>query len=607
MAAHPLHRVLHHLRRLTRTPAADALSDSQLLQRFAQTREEAAFQTLVDRHGPMVLGVCRRLLADPHDADDAFQATFLVLIRKAEALTLWGSLASWLYGVAYRTALKARSEAARRRRYERQAAVDPQTDVAESESAVPELRQVLDQELSRLPEKYRVPLVLCYLEGKTNEEAARLLGWPVGSMSRRLEKGRELLSVRLVRRGIGLSGSAIAAAMAESASSAVPVALARATLQVAGLVVAGQAATASKPALVLMEGVLRQMAYSKVKVGAGLLLMLSFLGAGAAVVMLPFAPTLPREADPDPVADPFAEPLPPGTVARLGTSRWWQKEQVDSLTFSPNGRLLMTRNCSGMPVRLWDVATGKQFPLLEGLTAIQEIVFSPDSKVLVAITEKWAGPDALRKIAQKDSTIVLWNVGTGERLRSFKIHDTDGSLAFSPDGKTLAAGRSKRQIALIDLATGRVLRELGTSDDIDRAADDVLRCGLAFSPDGKTLALIGDEPSVLGLCDVVTGKTVFHTLLNRAGDPLWDHHLYGLFQHLVVWSPDGLLLATADDGGTIYLLDASTGKERGQLHGHRGPIRALAFSADGKRLLSASADQTALVWDVRQGLRTPHP
>src|SRR5262249_44467001 len=152
-----------------------------------------------------------------HDADDAFQATFLVLIRKAGALNMRGSLAGWLYGVAFRTALKARGEAARRRLHERQAAEPPRTDAAESASAGPELRQVLDQELKRLPEKYRAPLVLCYLEGKTNEEAAHVLGWPAGSMSRRLAKGRELLRRRLVRRGVGLTGGAIAAAMAESA------------------------------------------------------------------------------------------------------------------------------------------------------------------------------------------------------------------------------------------------------------------------------------------------------------------------------------------------------------------------------------------------------
>jgi RNA polymerase sigma factor (sigma-70 family) len=248
------------------------LSDSQLLQRFAQTGEEAAFQILLQRHGPMVLGVCRRLLADANDADDAFQATFLVMIRKAGSLIVWGSLASWLYGVAYRTALKARTEAARRWRHERRAAEATQVDPAASELVVSDLRQVLDQELSRLPEKYRAPLVLCYLKGKTNEEAARLLGWPAGSMSRRLAKGRELLRERLLQRGVEVTGVAIATAVAESAApAAVPATLAQAMLQVASLTAAGQAM--AEPAVLLMDSVLKQMVYSKVKSAVGLLLL----------------------------------------------------------------------------------------------------------------------------------------------------------------------------------------------------------------------------------------------------------------------------------------------------------------------------------------------
>jgi RNA polymerase sigma factor (sigma-70 family) len=176
-------------------------TDSQLLERFAGQQDEAAFAALVRRHGPMVLAVCRRILRDAHDADDAFQATFLVLVRKASVIARPELLGNWLYGVAHRVAVKARAKAARRSEHERRApalaSADPTAEVTKHE-----LRAVLDAELRQLPEKYRAPLVLCYLEGKTNAQAARLLGWPTGSISGRLARARELLRERLLSRDL---------------------------------------------------------------------------------------------------------------------------------------------------------------------------------------------------------------------------------------------------------------------------------------------------------------------------------------------------------------------------------------------------------------------
>jgi HlyD family secretion protein len=197
-------------------------SDALLLKRFVSQQDEAAFAALVKRHGPMVLAVCRRVLRNAHDADDAFQATFLVLIRKAASIAQPELLGNWLYGVAYRVAVKARANAARRSEHERRTPVipleDPLLDVNSRE-----LRAVLDAELSHLPEKYRVPLVLCYLEGKTNEEAARLLGWPTGSMSGRLLRAKELLRKRLVHRGLVLSVGVFALHFAKhTATVAIP-------------------------------------------------------------------------------------------------------------------------------------------------------------------------------------------------------------------------------------------------------------------------------------------------------------------------------------------------------------------------------------------------
>lgn len=183
-------------------------ADESLLGRFIRDGDEGAFSALVQRHGPMVLGVCQRVLQDRHEAEDAFQATFLLLVQRAASLREPRLLAGWLYGVAYRIAQRARRRAARRNQHERErppmAAGDPLDTMA-----VRELRDLLDAELNALPAKYRAALVLCYLDGKTNIEAAHELGWPIGSMSARLARGRELLRERLARRHPALSSSPV--------------------------------------------------------------------------------------------------------------------------------------------------------------------------------------------------------------------------------------------------------------------------------------------------------------------------------------------------------------------------------------------------------------
>src|SRR5215470_5427658 len=205
MTTDRLRDALGHLRLALAPPEADA----QLLARFLASRDDFAFAALVRRHGPTVLGVCRRVLRHAQDAEDAFQATFLVLARKARSIARRGALGSWLYGVAYRVALKARDDAARRRRHERRAAsrTEGQAACAEAGDAA---GPVLDEEVNRLPDKYRQPVVLCYFEGKTYQEAARLLGWPAGTAAVRLARARELLRNRLTVRGVALSSAALA-------------------------------------------------------------------------------------------------------------------------------------------------------------------------------------------------------------------------------------------------------------------------------------------------------------------------------------------------------------------------------------------------------------
>jgi RNA polymerase sigma factor (sigma-70 family) len=242
----------------------------------------------------MVLAVCRRILRNPHDAEDAFQATFLVLVRKAASLSRPNLLANWLYGVAYRTALKARSAAAQRQFHEQQAMTIQAARA--NESSADELRAVIDDEVNRLPNKYRTPFVLCHLTGKTNEEAAQQLGCATGTIFSRLSRAREMLRTRLARRGIALSVAGLATAISESASAAaVPVSLADATVNAALVFAAGKTITAgviSSPVLALTKGVQQAMFMNTLKVVLAIGLGVAIVGGtGLAVIALAYDST----------------------------------------------------------------------------------------------------------------------------------------------------------------------------------------------------------------------------------------------------------------------------------------------------------------------------
>jgi RNA polymerase sigma factor (sigma-70 family) len=296
MPTGPLGSFLHHFRRRVAPPAAGGVTDGDLLLRFAHDRDEDAFAALVDRHGPLVLGVCRRVLPDPNDADDAFQATFLVLARKAGAIGQPERLANWLYGVAFRVARKARANAARRRARQQQVPA-MQAPEPDREAERDELCRVLDDEVRRLPDRFRAPLVLCYLQGKTREEAAAQLGWSVGAVKGMLERGRLRLRARLARRGVVMAEAALAAVLSEGALSAsVPAALGARTVKAAVLFVSGQAAAGS--AAVLAEGALRAMWITRVTITVGAVLALGLAGAGAVALAVGGRPDEPKKSDP---------------------------------------------------------------------------------------------------------------------------------------------------------------------------------------------------------------------------------------------------------------------------------------------------------------------
>jgi RNA polymerase sigma factor (sigma-70 family) len=278
--------VLHYIRDIVRRASSADVPDAQLLDQFIASRDEAAFAALVNRHGPMVLAVCRRKLGQIHDAEDAFQATFLVLARKAAKIGRPELVGNWLYGVACRTAAKARTNARKREARERLMANLPEPRIPDQS---PDLRPILDEEVCRLPAKYRAPFVLCYLEGKSSEEAAQWLGCPKGTVHSRLAWARQRLRSRLIRRGVALSAALLTTRFTqETASASVPAVLAAQTVKAALLFAVGEAAavgTVSIPVLILTRGVLQAMFVAKLTIPVVFLLALAVLSAGVGVLI----------------------------------------------------------------------------------------------------------------------------------------------------------------------------------------------------------------------------------------------------------------------------------------------------------------------------------
>jgi len=285
MATNQMSGFIQHLRRVLRDGAG--LTDGQLLEDYLSRRDEAAIAALVRRHGPMVWGVCRRVLHNHHDAEDAFQTTFLVLVRKAASIASRELLANWLYGVAHQTALKARATAAKRKGRESQVAEMPEPAPTQQDPWR-DLQPLLDEELSRLPDKYRGVIVLCDLEGKTRKEAARQLGCPEGTVAGRLARARIMLAKRLTRRGVALSGGALAAVLSQQAASAgVPTSVVVSTIKAASLLAAGKAAATgaiSVKVAALTEGVMKAMLFTKLKTVIAVVLILGFVATGATVL-----------------------------------------------------------------------------------------------------------------------------------------------------------------------------------------------------------------------------------------------------------------------------------------------------------------------------------
>jgi RNA polymerase sigma factor (sigma-70 family) len=324
-------RLTRYLRNLAAAAKTRDESDHELVEQFVARRDDAALTALVRRHGPMVCSLCRRVLRNEQDAEDAFQASFLVFTRKAHTLRAQESVGNWLYGVAYRTALKARTAAARRCRRE---AAAPVRSVSEplAELTVHEAQTIVDQELARLPDKYRAPLVLCCLEGLTRDEAAQQLGWSVSLLKSRLEQARELLRNRLVRRGMTLTAGVFATSLLGGAAQAgLAPALVDATVHAAVLSSSGGAAGAvvSSQVITLSEGVLKAMWLTKSKVWAAVCLILvpAVLAVSGTLLSMRAAAT-PGPLAPAPVNANTEEPTGAKPVLKQESLERWGWSEV---------------------------------------------------------------------------------------------------------------------------------------------------------------------------------------------------------------------------------------------------------------------------------------
>jgi RNA polymerase sigma factor (sigma-70 family) len=618
----------------------DDRSDQELLQRFASERDEAAFAAIVRRHGRLVLATCRRVLHHDADAEDAFQATFLVLARKPAAVRSGQSAGPWLYAVALRLASRFRANIRRRRERERAAAGRPTPPA--TDPTLREVQAALDEELATLPERLRSPLVLCYLQARTQDEAAREMGWSVRTLRRRLEDGRLRLHARLVRRGFSLPAALVAAGLVHLELTAAVPARVAATARAAAAFAAGREAGASA----------RAFALARTSLGG------AFVGGWAATVALTMALgtvagagsfAMHRPADPEdravevgaeegagagnPAAaaarDAFGDPLPERVVARLGTIRFNHGRGLAAMHFSPDGKTILSRG--GGVVRGWNAATGEERFHIRGSTELWmngEATFSADGKQFITLQQ-----------GQQSDTLQFLDLAAQKEVNhlSLPVVRKDFSAyrrnAVSPDGRRFLL-YSRADVRVFDTATAAQLCKL------PKDGEDVQAVTFA----GSDRVVTSDKGNNIDIWDAATGKSVRSFAAGTAvgaivasADGRWlvtvGHHIDPVDSDpqddvALLWdvatgqkkgslsagpkrrfaqiqlSPDGrhVHAATRDSAGTRWQVWETENPARERTFNTRG-FEHLAISADGNSLVEGSDDGKFEVWDLRSGRR----
>jgi RNA polymerase sigma factor (sigma-70 family) len=628
MAAKEPAILLDHIRELAGA-GPDRLPDRELLRRFACCGDQAAFEAVVRRHGPLVLGIGRRLLGNTHDAEDVFQAAFLVLARKAASLRWQESVASWLCEVARRLALEARARAARRREQEalapRRSRADPLADIS-----LREAQAVLEEELGRLPHRCQAPLLLCCLEGRSRDEAAQDLGLSLGTLKRRLEQGRELLRARLRRRGLELSGLLLPLELGRGSATGLPAALRTSTTQAAMAVMTGRTAAVSARVAALAAGAGSGTGVARVWVAGAVVLVVALLAGGAGLLArrgaeAPPAPGPEGNLAPAPApqpADPPGGPRPPGAILRLGALGLRHGTGIRGSALSPDGRRLAT--ASGQSVALWDLRAGKRLQLFPcdrwPRWSAPRLAFSPDGQRLGYVH----GP----------SFACVWDLGTGKELSRYEGKTARyGPCQFTPDGKEFALAEEER-IGFWDPGTGTLTRSVPVKDtrwlspdagtfvreENDRVvlgdtrtgqdtlrlavtANDGIENGIAFSPDGKRIALVRRHDGVQ-VRDVAGGKLLASFPLpdsaryKNAGQDFWECQ--------VGFSADGQTLLLGTRAGLVHRWDLSARQELPPLKKHSAAATGV-YAPDGRAVISTGDDGLIRIWDAATGREAAEP
>jgi RNA polymerase sigma factor (sigma-70 family) len=652
--------IVAYLRSLAARHGATEDNDCELLRRFLHRRDNDAFAVLMHRHGPMVLSLARRIVADEQLAEDVFQATFLLFWRKASTIRRPESLSCWLHGVAHRLARQ--TQRSRQRQQEREARLPPSSPPKPlDELTAQEFLSILDEELDQLPETARAPLILCCLEGLSREEAARRLNCSSDAIKGRLERGRQRLRQRLEKRGLTLPAVFGGTLLLAGTPSVVPAALMQTTLKAA---INGVGTTPAVAALI--QETMRMMIVHKLKTITVVGILFAFGSLGVGMMALrpqvggecasPVAAVDDKPLSPKKHVDLYGDPLPEGAALRLGTLqrraigaqlavssdgksiigvrngkyiRIWdaitgelrqQRElpvgfSINSSLLSCDGRLLVTPGERLDRLTVWDTATGKKFqtPVLEGGRLLSPRAFSPDGKSLAIVEQS---PKA---------TIRVWDLATNrERFaKQWPGVWIQGIIAFSPDGKhLLAASSAGKGIFCWDAATGR---QRWHNENFDNG----FHLQPAFTPDGANAIFHANSGEGLAAIDLATGKVVPTKNLPRIGwfdlltlSPdgrtllvstpkgvrVWDvkegkeRRLLAEAGEQVAFLPDGKSIVS--NNGSLQRWDVATGKPLWSdtfAWGHVGVVGTLAFSADGKRLVSGSTDGTVRLWDAATG------
>jgi RNA polymerase sigma factor (sigma-70 family) len=598
-------------------------ADSELLARFSENRDENAFAELVARHGGLVLGTARRCLRDSHTSEDVYQATFMTLARKAGGIKWMASIGPWLHATTVRLARKVLSRAT-------PTPIPVPTDVS-SRAIDPaiavgwdEICRILNEELATLPEKLRVPLVLCYLQSFTRDEAAQAIDCSLAMVKRRLERGRRLLSDRLMRRGVTLPAAGLGMLACELTVRAM--AIEATTRAAVAFATQGIASPTTAMLLNCTQGSFKLKMIAVAAAVAGMLVCgIAFAtfsqSTGGQTSTASQPPIIPPKVEETAINNETSEALPPGAIARLGSVRLRSGDNVSRMAFSPDGTKLASFSQSyqaNNTLTIWDTKTGRALRQVEMSGGIGLLVWLADGRGIALVYPSDSGPYLWEFTDEKAEKprIVPRQTGSGT-IKSAAIpnviqdNEHDACYAISSDGKILAIGRagqleSDREVQFWELKTGV---KVDTLKPLKGGVIHPGNCGIIhFTPDAKTLVVITkakhlgmnkyEGEQLVTVWDVATSKqkTSF-----KAPRPAAN----GVKTAVAV---SNAILAIGLVNGDTSLWDLSTGKERQFATGHKGKkpedgrsTYSVAFTPDGKRLATGGMDNLAKLWDVASG------